>query len=352
MGRRGAGRGGEARVRGSGSQPWAVNRGGASLGRWLGWKRGQGVDLQREGPASLGGRSRPELSFGEPGMEACAPGCGDPASCLSDLDQRHWENFFRLAWCREWIFRKDKVGSKGVHAGRGGRPGVRACGCVHERGPGATHTHTHTLTRPHPRRALGRAARASPDLHPQAGPPGSRAQCQVPVDSFSLTQRAGFGDQDKERRQGLPTTPLQLAPHSPLARGRGCGEDTRGSYRSGGRVRAAAPGGSRPATSAGPAGTRPEGGPEGDKGAAGPRPRPRAPRPCLEHRGGAPLPLSRAGGARLRLRPSLGNCFSSSVPGRENQRGAHPWAGRGFLWICFLPLKAPRATSPMAEWLS
>ncbi|XP_008518915.2 toll-like receptor 6 isoform X2 [Equus przewalskii] len=41
-------------------------------------------------------------------MEACAPGCGDPASCLSDLDQRHWENFFRLAWCREWIFRKDK----------------------------------------------------------------------------------------------------------------------------------------------------------------------------------------------------------------------------------------------------
>lgn len=39
---------------------------------------------------------------------------------------------------------------------------MRACGCVHERGHGATHTHTHTLTRPHPRRALGRAARASP----------------------------------------------------------------------------------------------------------------------------------------------------------------------------------------------
>lgn len=35
---------------------------------------------------------------------------------------------------------------------------MRACGCVHERGHGATHTHTHTLTRPHPRRALGRAS--------------------------------------------------------------------------------------------------------------------------------------------------------------------------------------------------
>lgn len=55
-----------------------------------------------------------------------------------------------------------------LQAGRGCRPGVRACGCVHERGHGATHTHTHTLTRPHPLKALGRVARVSPDLRPQA----------------------------------------------------------------------------------------------------------------------------------------------------------------------------------------
>lgn len=71
------------------------------------------------------------------------------------------ETFSDLAWCCDWIYRELRAGSAEVPAGRGCRPGVRACGCVHERGPGATHTHTHTLTRPHPRKALGRAARLS-----------------------------------------------------------------------------------------------------------------------------------------------------------------------------------------------
>lgn len=201
---------------------------------------------------------------------------------------------------------------------------MRACGCVHERGPGATHTHTHTLTRPHPRRALGRAAGASPDLHPKVR--SSRVPRPVPSPCGWLpTNAAG-----RIRRPGQGAT--AGSPHHPAAavpalrrppRGRGWGEGARGSYRSGGRVRAGAPGGSRPATSARPAGTRPEGGPGG--GHAGGRPSCPAPPPAR----GEPRPAcgrrwSPSGGARI-LPGKLG--FSRSVPaGRAG--GRHPDLGQ------------------------
>ena len=141
---------------------------------------------------SLGGRARPEIGFsrpraGEPrdgACFACARRCGDPAACLS---LGPGGNFFRLALCWDRILQEHKTGSAEVHAGRGGRAGVRACGCVHERGPGATHTHTHTLTRPHPRGALGRAARACPDLHLQGRSLRSCARCPAPADSGNRT---------------------------------------------------------------------------------------------------------------------------------------------------------------------
>lgn len=128
----------------------------------------------------------------------------DPTALAPDLG--HLGKLFRLAGAKT-----PAAGSAELQAGRGCRPGVRACGCVHERGHRATHTHTHTLTRPHPRRALGRAARASPDLRPQAG-------------WFLRTSSPPTASHDPQRTRGrgawVPARP-----------GRGWGEGAPGSYR-------------------------------------------------------------------------------------------------------------------------
>lgn len=141
----------------------------------------------------MGGQGRssafPGQGLANPGMRLASP---VPAAADTPQLASHWDlgpggNFFRLALCWDRILREHKAGSAEVHAGRGGRAGVRACGCVHERGPGATHTHTHTLTRPHPRGALGRAARACPDLHLQGRSLRSCARCPAPADSGNRT---------------------------------------------------------------------------------------------------------------------------------------------------------------------
>lgn len=121
--------------------------------------RGQGLSsVFREG------ESRHTL-----GMEMFALQELDPSepytgkTLLPTLTWDTWGNFSDWLEPRLW-----QPAPGELQAGRGCRPGVRACGCVHERGHGATHTHTHTLIRPHPRRALARASRTSQDLCPQA----------------------------------------------------------------------------------------------------------------------------------------------------------------------------------------
>lgn len=224
---------------------------------------------------------------------------------------------------------------------------MQACGCVHERGPGATHTHTHTLTRPHPRRALGRAARATLDLHPKPGPAGSRARGRIPAKGSSLTPQAGIGGQDQERRRGLPTTRL-----SPPARGRGRGKGCPGFLplgRSSARGRACwVP--PRHVCRAGGDAARGRAW-RGDTGPSCPAPRPaRGSAPPRVRRAAAPerswgaLALPRLDGrvpaARLTLLGVL--CFSSSVPARR-AGGAPtlPGAGLGVRQIPLLPLKHP-----------
>lgn len=139
----------------------------------------------------------------------------------SDLNLGHWGNFSRLAWCRDWILWELKAGSAEVPSAEGCRPGVRACGCVHERGPGATHTHTHTLTRPHPLRALGRAAHVSRTSTPTPSPPGSRARGQVHCQSLLANAAGRIRGPERGAMAGSPRRPA--VPARPWkGTGRGC----------------------------------------------------------------------------------------------------------------------------------
>lgn len=168
---------------------------------------------------SLGGRSKGALGFprsraSEPHDKglclkgSCSlfvPCCRDPAACFR-LGPGTLGKLFQTCVVPGLDTWRAQGRLHGGPLGRGCRPRVRACGCVHERGPGATHTHTHTLTRPHPLRALGRAAHVSWTSTPTPGPPGSRARAKSIAKAFSLTQRAGFGGQ-KEERWGVAPPP-------------------------------------------------------------------------------------------------------------------------------------------------
>lgn len=101
----------------------------------------------------------------------------------------------------------------------GSRAGVRACGCVHERGPGATHTHTHTLKRPHTNGALGRAPQ-DPRVRPTPALPGS---CSVRL-AARLGVRPGAG---QGATAGFPPHPARLAQGQARA-GERRGEERRG----------------------------------------------------------------------------------------------------------------------------
>lgn len=111
-------------------------------------------------------------------------------------------------------------------------------------------------------------------------------------------------------------------------------------------MRTGAPGGSRPATSAGLAGTRMEGGPGGDTRLSCPAPRPAQDPAAPRHSPPAPrgrpgTRFSQAGGGPAALPTVLGNCFSSSVPaGRTAGAPTPPGAGHEVRWILFLSLKA------------
>lgn len=98
-------------------------------------------------------------------------------------------------------------------------------------------------------------------------------------------------------------------------------------------MRAGAPGGFRPATSAGPAGTRPEGGPGGGTGSAAPprgrrqaRPRPSCAPPQSECSWGAPALLPRGWeGPSCSSDAPRGTDFLALCPGREPEgRPLHP----------------------------
>lgn len=144
-----------------------------------------------------------------------------------------------------------------------------------------------------------------------------------------LTNTAG---RIRRKRQAAtaasPHHPAAAVPASPRPRKGMMGRSAPGSYRSGGRVRAGAPAGSRPATSAGLAGTRPEGGPAGGRvrtgRAAPPRRRDSAPPP----RDPAPAP-SAAEDHRL---PATPNPVPVSPgwegPGRASESPWETWLSR------------------------
>ena len=133
-----------------------------------------------------------------------------------------------------------------------------------------THTHSHARTHAGP----SAAPLAPPGtLTPQGRSSGSCAPCQAPADSGNRTSSDGrVSPPPRGGCPRIPTPPTSARPGKGMtARG------AQGSYRSGGRVRAGAPAGSRPATSAGLAGTRPEGGPGGGRALTGRAAPPRGP---------------------------------------------------------------------------
>lgn len=219
---------------------------------------------------------------------------------------------------------------------------MRACGCVHERGPGATHTHTHTLTRPRPRRTLGCAARA-------LGPSPQARSSRVPrpvlsPSSLSLTMAS-------HERRGQDWGPGHSRPArcppprcaAPARRGRGWnGESALGVL----TAQAAECARERPA---GPAPPRRQGrrgrgrraGRQGHPRRTGPvapprgrpegSPAPRAPRPSLRALPGSRAPPPPRLGPQLSCRPfPRGLCFPSLVsaesrrapPSRDGSRGS------------------------------
>lgn len=281
---------------------------------------------------SLGGRSKTVPGF--PGSRTGEPhnrGLCLKGSCslqpASDLDLGHWENFFQTCV----VPGLDTLGAqgrlRGGPLGRGCRPGVQACGCVHERGPGATHTHTHTLTRPHPLRALGRAAHVSRTSTPTSGPPGSRARGQVHRQSL-LTNAAG-------RIRGPERGAMAGSPHRPAvpARpGKGTGRGCPGLLP---LRQPSADGSARwvPPRHVGRAGGDADGGRAG-RGHAAELPRPAAgPRPGRA----PPQPPSAAGAPWDPVLPgwrrpscasdSLGKLLFQLCTRRENRRGPHPTRG-------------------------
>lgn len=156
----------------------AVNRGGLAQGASWGWKRRQCRRLQQmtddelrwEGKAQTrlfqakGRRTRMRLASPVPAA-AGTPGLPSLGRDLGKLFQTCFVLGPNTSGAQGRL-RRDSRRPRG-------RAGVRACGCVHERGLGDT-SHTHS----HPRGALSRAARTCPDLHlrPPSDPAPGAAQ--------------------------------------------------------------------------------------------------------------------------------------------------------------------------------
>lgn len=184
-----------------------------------------------------------------------------------------------------------------------------------------THTHSHARTHAGPSAAPPAPPRT---FTPRSGPPGSRARCQVPADGFPLTQRAEFGGQDKERQQGLPTTPLRLSPHSAARPGEGDGERVPGALTApAAECARERPAGPAPPRRQGRRGRGRRAGREGDTREAGRAAPPRR-RP-----GGSPAPRAAGAGARAAGRgSSLGNLAFPALCPRGEPEGATPTWGR------------------------
>lgn len=181
-----------------------------------------------------------------------------------------------------------------------GRVGV--CMSVDPERHTLTHTHSHARTHAGPSAAPPQTF--TPRVRSSRVPRAVPSPCRwLLTKAVGRSRGPGQGD-----TAGSPHHPPAAVLALPRPPGEGeWGEGARGSYRSGRRVRAGAPGGSRPATSAGPAGTRPEGGPGG-----GTQGRPaELPRPARGP-GGAPPPAppaqepERPRGAQRPLPPGWG----------------------------------------------
>lgn len=275
---------------------------------------------------SLGGRSRPELSFPRP--RAANPGMGLASSVspaaetpqpTSQSNLGPWGNFFRLAWCWTGYFGSTRQAPQRFSPAEGAEPEcgrVGVCMSVDPERHTLTHTHSHARTHAGP----SAATLAPPGTLTQGRSSVSCALCQAPADSGNRT--SSDGRVSPPPRGGCPRIPPPPPP--PSARpGKGMtARGTQGSYRSGSRVRAGAPAGSRPATSARLAGTRPEGGPGGGRvlmsRAAPPRGPDRAPPPVTP-----PQPRARR---KLRAPPSSG-C------GGRGRASDQAW-GTWLFWLC------------------
>lgn len=214
---------------------------GVEVRAWV--RRGRNDELRWKSGPALG---FPSPRAGEPqeggpclarDRSLCAPSCLDPAARLG-LRPGTLGKLSQTCLVLGLDASELAAGSAEVPGGRGCRAGVRACGCVHERGPERhtlTHTHSHARTHAGPSAAPPAPPWTSPSSPDPPGPaPGGLSPPKG-------TQRAGFGSQDRERRRGLPTTRCPARPP-----GEGAGKGAGGSYRSGGRVRAGAPGGPAP----------------------------------------------------------------------------------------------------------
>lgn len=342
--------------------PGAVKPGGTGLGCWLRRKSKRGCrrrddevewEVKARAPRFSKARARfseangwqtpgwRPLPYGDP-LPLCPPpqpGGGGPCSLPLTRTWDPEETFSALLGCRDQILGEHKAGSAEVRAGRGSRPRVQACGCVHERGPGATHTHTHTLTRPHPRRALGRAARASPDLHPKVR--SSRVPRPVPSPCRWLpTNAAGrIRGPGQGATAGSPHHPATAVPALPRPPREGDGEKVPGALTApAAECARERPAGSAPPRRQGRRGRGRRAGREGATGAAGPaapprrRPR-RSPAPAC----GPPRSPSAADAPRHPLR--LG--WEPPWEAWFLQVCAPPGGGLGVPRSSFLPLKAP-----------
>lgn len=258
---------------------------------------------------SLGGRARPELGFSRPRawrtlgwdlLRLCPP-LRTPRSLPLTGTWDVGETFSDLLCAGTEYFGSTRQAPQRFTPAEGaeqecGRVGV--CMSVDPERHTLTHTHSHARTHAGPSAAPPAPARTFT----------SRAAPSDPVPGAQPLPTRGT-ERDRQRRQGLPVTPRQLFPHPPVpapARGRGEGERCPGLLplrRPSARGSAA---GSRPATSAGLAGTRPEGGLGAGQGGLAALPRPAAP-PALPpwpgpgpERGGGPrTPSPRLRGSRM-----------------------------------------------------
>lgn len=237
---------------------------------------------------------------------------------------------------------------------------MRACGCVHERGPGATHTHTHTLTRPRPRRTLGCAARA-------LGPSPQARSSRVPrpvlsPSSLSLTMAS-------HERRGQDWGPGHSRPArcppprcaAPARRGRGWNGDSALGVLTAQAAECARerPAGPAPPRRQGRRGRGRRAGRQGHPRRTGPvapprgrpegSPAPRAPRPSLRALPGSRAPPPPRLGPQLSCRPFPPGALLSQLGVRGEPEGAsQPGRVSGFSRSLPFLRKRPetRAVSP------